>query len=94
MKLFAKNWTSLTFAVVVAWSACYFATVASAAEKPERISVAHCADCVQFHFQDRSGNADGLIIDMWRRHCQTKIIGLFFLAEWLKDIASLCTVRG
>jgi hypothetical protein len=27
-------------------------------------------------------------------HCQTKIIGLFFLAEWLKDIASLCTVRG
>ncbi len=34
--------------------------------KPDRITVAYCADCVQFHFQDKDGKAAGLIIDMWQ----------------------------
>ncbi|MBT5242711.1 MAG: transporter substrate-binding domain-containing protein [Rhodospirillaceae bacterium] len=42
-------------------------TVSSAsAAKPDKISVVHCIDCVQFHFQNDQNQADGLIIDIWR----------------------------
>ena len=57
--------------------------VASAAGKPESISVAYCADCVQFHFQDKDGKADGLIIDMWRLWSErTGIAVEFKAATW------------
>ncbi|NQU56368.1 MAG: transporter substrate-binding domain-containing protein, partial [Rhodospirillales bacterium] len=36
------------------------------AAKPDRITVAYCIDCVQFHFQNDQLQADGLIIDLWR----------------------------
>jgi PAS domain S-box-containing protein len=36
------------------------------AAKPDKITVAYCIDCVQFHFQNEQGHADGLITDMWR----------------------------
>ena len=66
MKRIFNMRATLALAIVLAWGASYFAPVASAAGKSERISVAYCADCVQFHFQDKDGKANGLIIDMWR----------------------------
>ncbi len=49
MKRFLNMWATLVSAIVLAWGASYFGPAASAAGKPERISVAYCADCVQFH---------------------------------------------
>ncbi len=55
---------------------------AEAAEsgKPDRISIAYCVDCVQFHFQDKDGNAAGLIIDMWRLWSKRTGIAIDFKA--------------
>ena len=80
MKRFLKMWATLALAIVLVWGASYFAPVASAAGKPERISVAYCADCVQFHFQDKDGKADGLIIDMWRLWSERTGIAVDFKA--------------
>ena len=58
---------------------------AAAAEsgKPDRISVAYCTDCVQFHFQDKDGKAAGLIIDMWRLWSERTGIAIDFKsATW------------
>ena len=71
---------TLALAIVLAWGASHFAAVASAAGKPERISVAYCLDCVQFHFQDKDGKADGLIIDMWRLWSERTGIAVDFKA--------------
>ena len=95
MKFFAKFWTSLTFAVVLAWSACYFAPMAFAADKPERIFVAHCADCVQFHFQDQGGDADGLIIDMWRLWSERTGIAIDYqAATWEETLRMVADGRA
>ena len=80
MKRLLNMWTTLALAIVLAWGASYFAPVASAADKPERISVAYCVDCVQFHFQDKDGKADGLIIDMWRLWSERTGIAVDFKA--------------
>ena len=80
MKRFLNMWATLALAIVLAWGASYFAPVVSAAGKPERISVAYCADCVQFHFQDKDGKADGLIIDMWRLWSERTGIAVDFKA--------------
>ena len=71
---------TLALAIVLAWGASHFAAVASVAGKPERISVAYCLDCVQFHFQDKDGKADGLIIDMWRLWSERTGIAVDFKA--------------
>ena len=41
--------------------------VTSAAATTDKISVAYCIDCVPFHFQNKDGQPDGMIIDIWRR---------------------------
>ena len=50
-------------AFLLVWS---MAFVSHAAE-PEIISIAYCTDCVPFHFRNKAGQADGMIIDLWRR---------------------------
>ncbi len=78
---------TLALAIVLAWGASHFAAVASAAGKPERISVAYCADCVQFHFQNTDGKADGLIIDMWRLWSERTGIAVDFkAATWEESL--------
>ncbi|MBT5108153.1 MAG: diguanylate cyclase [Rhodospirillaceae bacterium] len=55
-------------AILFAWllSATINATVSNAAAL-EKISIAYCIDCVPFHFQNKDGQPDGMIIDIWRR---------------------------
>ncbi len=71
---------ALALAIVLAWGVSYFAPAVSAADKPERISVAYCVDCVQFHFQGKDGKAAGLIIDMWRLWSERTGIAIDFKA--------------
>ena len=53
------------------------------AADPKKITVAYCADCVQFHFQNKNGDADGLIIDLWRLWSEkTDIAVEFQAADW------------
>jgi signal transduction histidine kinase/ABC-type amino acid transport substrate-binding protein/CheY-like chemotaxis protein/HPt (histidine-containing phosphotransfer) domain-containing protein len=57
--------------------------VAAESDKPDRISVAYCTDCVQFHFQNKNGEAAGLIIDMWRIWSERTRIAIDFKpATW------------
>ncbi|MCH7864946.1 MAG: transporter substrate-binding domain-containing protein, partial [Proteobacteria bacterium] len=62
MKRFLNMWATLLSAMVLAWSASFFAPAA----KADRISVAYCIDCVPFQFKDEDGQPAGLIIDLWR----------------------------
>jgi ABC-type amino acid transport substrate-binding protein len=80
MKLFLNLCATLAFAVVMAWGAISFSPAASAAGKPERISVAYCIDCAQFHFQDTDGEANGLIIELWRLWSERTGIAIDFKA--------------
>ena len=58
------------------------------AEKPDRISVAYCIDCVQFHFQNFNGQADGMIIDLWRLWSRKTGIEVEFKgASWEETLA-------
>ena len=83
MKRFPNIGATLALAIVLAWAASFSAPAASAAGKPERISVAFCTDCVQFHFQNKAGKADGLIIDMWRLWSERTGIAVDFnAATW------------
>ncbi len=53
--LFARRVLNGFWAGLLLWLSPFAVPVASAADKPERISVAYCADCVQFHFLDKDG---------------------------------------
>jgi ABC-type amino acid transport substrate-binding protein len=57
-------------------------------EKPERISVAYCADCVPFHFKDELGQPAGILIDIWRLWSEKTGIALDFrVAPWDETLA-------
>jgi PAS domain S-box-containing protein len=61
-----KRLLRTTLLVTVSLFMVAYATTAAQAAKPKKISVAYCVDCVQFHFKNDQGHADGLIIDLWR----------------------------
>ncbi len=78
MKRFLNMRATLALAIILAWGVSYFGSAAAAAS--EKISVAYCLDCVQFHFQNKDGKADGLMIDMWRLWSERTGIAVDFKA--------------
>ncbi len=80
-------WPVWALATFIVWLSVYPAFAA----KPDRISVAYCTDCVQFHFKNKDGKADGLIIDIWRLWSKKTGIAVDFKAatweETLKMVA-------
>ena len=57
-------------------------------EKPDRISIAYCVDCVPFHFKDEQGQPAGMLIDIWRLWSQKTGIALDFrAAPWDETLA-------
>jgi diguanylate cyclase (GGDEF)-like protein len=69
--------------IIVAFGASY----AVSAAKLDKISIAYCADCVPFHFQNKNGRPDGMIIDFWRLWSEkTGTIIEFQAASWTETL--------
>ena len=83
MKLIKTRWLLpvLTMAAYMCGLPAMDQRQAAAAEsgKPDRISVAYCTDCVQFHFQDKDGKAagaDGIVAERHRERVGRVVVVL------------------
>lgn len=90
-----KNWTVLLFVATLIQLVVPVDAVSQGdggknaiLEKPDRISVAYCADCVPFHFKDEQGKPAGMLIDFWRLWSQKTGIKVDFrVAPWDDSLA-------
>ncbi len=64
-------------------------------QEPEQISVAYCNDCVPFQFQDKQGNAAGMIIDLWQLWSKKTGITIdYHPATWAETISRVQTGKS
>ncbi len=95
MKRFLTIWITLASMATLIWGISYSASAALISDKPDSISVAYCTDCVQFHFQNKDGEADGLIIDMWRLWSEKTGIAIEFKpATWEETLRMVADGRA
>ena len=96
MRLWRLSNSGIPLFIFLAAVICYAVSAAAAVEEyPAPIRVAFCRDCAPFHFINKDGNPDGMIIDKWQLWSRKTGIRVEFIpAPWEGTLEFVRTGRA